>query len=340
MPHRVLVTGISGFVGGHVALQLLGAGYVVRGSVRDLGKADKVRDTLSRHGADLSRLEFVVLDLLRDEGWTEAMDGVRYLQHVASPFLIRMPRDRMALVRPAVEGTTRALEVAFKSQVERVVLTSSMAAIMYGHDKRRKEPFTAQDWTNVDSPDVNAYVESKYRAEKAAWDIAARLNRTADLVAINPGGIYGPLLDEDPGTSAQLVIRLLNGTTPAAARMPLIAIDVRDVAALHVRAMIEPSAGGRRFPAGNGTYSLYEMAEVLRPVFPDHASKLPRFEVPDWVVRLVGVLEPDVRSNIGELGSNKTTEALEARELLGRPFIPAEEAIIETARTAIAMKLV
>jgi dihydroflavonol-4-reductase len=340
MPDRVLVTGISGFIGGHVALALLAEGYLVRGSVRDLSKAGKVKDVLARHGADVSRLEFVALDLLKDEGWSTAMEGVRYLIHVASPFVIKMPKDRGELVRPAVEGTTRALEAAFASKVERVVLTSSMAAVMYGHDPARTAPFTAADWTNVDGPGVSAYTESKYRAEKVAWEIAERNGRRNDLVAINPGNVYGPLLDEDPGTSARLVMRLIDGSLPAAARVPMTAIDVRDVAALHVKALTAPGAGGHRYPLSEGTYTLLEMANFLRPALPDYAGKLPRFEVPDWLVRIFGGLDPDMRGNLGELGTHKWTEALDAKALLGRPFIPAREAIVETARTAIAQKLV
>jgi dihydroflavonol-4-reductase len=340
MSDLVLVTGISGFLGGHVALQLLQAGYRVRGSVRNLNKADKVRQTLAKAGADVANLEFVALDLMSDAGWREAMAGVRYLQHVASPFFIKMPRDRQELIRPAVEGTTRALEAALAANVERIVLTSSMAAIMYGHDKARTAPFTAADWTNLGGRGVNAYVESKARAEKAAWAIMEKAGRARDLATINPGGIMGPLLDEDPGTSPAMIIRMLDGSVPAAPRINIIVIDVRDVAALHVRAMEAPEAGGHRFPMGAGNLSMLEVANVLRASHPAFAPKLPKLQMPDWVVRLYSLFDADVRGNLGELGVVKRTEALDALRLLGRPFITPAAAIEATARSLIDQGLV
>ncbi|MCD7059320.1 NAD-dependent epimerase/dehydratase family protein [Pelagibacterium xiamenense] len=336
---RVLLTGISGFLGGHVALALLKSGYSVRGSVRNLSKADKVRQTLENAGADTTNLEFVALDLNRDEGWKEAMEGCRYLLHTASPFVLQMPENKDELIRPAVEGTERALTAALAANVERVVLTSSMAAIAYGHDASRTAPFTAADWTDLEGRGVTAYVESKTRAERRAWELMSAAGRQSDLVTINPAGILGPLLDEDPGTSAQIVLRLLNGTVPAAPRMPFVVVDVRDVAAAHVAALTG-EVGGTRVPAGERPLFLFEIAGMLRKRFPHYASKLPKIEMPDWAVRIYALFDKDIRSNLGELGVLKRLDSGPAEMLLGRKLIIAEDAVAATGESLIAHKLV
>ncbi|GGA55659.1 SDR family oxidoreductase [Pelagibacterium lentulum] len=334
MSDRVLLTGISGFLGGHVALALLKAGYTVRGSVRDLAKADKVKNTLARAGGDIDRLEFVVLDLMDDDGWTEAMKGVRYLQHTASPFVLSMPDDRNDLIRPAVEGTERALNAALAADVERIVLTSSMAAIAYGHPRNRSEIFTEHDWTQLDSGrPVNAYVESKTRAERHAWELVRKIGREKDLATINPGAILGPLLDDDPGTSATIVRRLLDKSVPAIPNLTFTIVDVRDVAEAHLLAMMESEAGGRRFPMGSRTMAYRDIADVLRERFPVHARNISRINMPDWAVRLYALFDRDVRSNLGELGNFKQLDSAPTEALLRRKLIDADDAIAATAQS-------
>lgn len=340
MADLVLLTGISGFLGGHVGLELLRQGYAVRGSVRSLSKADKVRATLARAGADVSRLEFVELDLNSDTGWDAAMPGVRYLQHTASPFVTDIPKDKMELIRPAVDGTTRALNAALKANVERIVLTSSMAAIGYGHDKARTKPFTAADWTDLEGRGVNAYTESKTLAEKAAWTIVDSAGRHDDLVAINPAAILGPLLDEDPGTSAALIARLMNGSVPAAARISFAVVDVRDVAAAHVKAMVTPWAGGHRFPMGDKTLSLLDFANTLRRGVPAFAERLPRVTVPDWMVKLFAFVDKDIRGNVGELGVVRSVDSTDVEKLLGRKLVSSDEATVATARSLVEQGVV
>ncbi|MEO9228307.1 MAG: aldehyde reductase [Devosia sp.] len=336
MADLVLLTGISGFLGGHVAFELLNQGFAVRGSVRSLDKADKVRATLKQAGADVSRLEFVALDLNADAGWDDAMAGVRYLQHTASPFVTNMPKDKMELIRPAVDGTRRALTAALKANVERVVVTSSMAAVAYGHPASRTAPFTAADWTDLHGRGVNAYIESKALAEKEAWTIMDSAGRHDDLAVINPNAIMGPLLDEDPGTSAALIARLMNGSIPAAARIYFAVIDVRDVAVAQVRAMLAPEAGGHRFPMGERTLSFIDFANVIRDGLPEFAKKLPTRTVPDWMVKLFSFADKDIRGNVGELGIIRHTDSSDVVALLGRPLIPSADSVIATAKSLVA----
>ena len=335
MTDTVLLTGISGFLGGHVGLALLGAGYRVRGSVRDLSRAAKVRAALERAGADIDRLEIVALDLTRDEGWTEAAQGCRFVQHTASPFFVRMSRDRSEMVGPAVEGTRRALTAALHAGAERIVVTSSMAAIAYGHSNP-EGPFTEADWTQLEGRGVTPYIESKTRAEREAWSLVEAAGDRSRLVAINPSVILGPLLDDDPGTSGEIVVRLLRGGIPAAPRLKLNVVDVRDVAALHVTAMTAPEAWGKRHIVSEGTLSLIEAGQIVGKAIPDRRGKMPRFEIPNWLLRPVALFEPSLRGNLDEIGRTRILQSNRAEALLGRQLIPAADALLSTAHTAIA----
>jgi nucleoside-diphosphate-sugar epimerase len=109
--NTVLITGISGFIANHCAVELLNAGYRVRGSLRSLGRAGQVKGTLAKH-ADVTNLELAEADLESDTGWDKALAGCAHALHVASPFSVSQPEDEQVLIRPAVEGTLRVLRAA------------------------------------------------------------------------------------------------------------------------------------------------------------------------------------------------------------------------------------
>ena len=259
-PSLVLVTGGSGFVGSHVILQLLNAGHQVRTTVRSLSREAGVRKMLKDAGADASaQLSFFAADLERDEGWQEAIAGCDFVIHVASPMPAAAPDSEDELIRPARDGVVRVLRAARDAAVKRVVLTSSCGAVYYGHPAQAA-PFDETSWTNLDG-EMSAYVRSKAIAERAAWDFIAAEGGALELSAVNPTGIFGPVLGRDASSSIELVTRLMN-SMPGCPRLYFGVVDVRDVADLHVRAMTDPAARGERFIASSG--DLMSMPAIAR----------------------------------------------------------------------------
>ncbi len=263
----VLVTGGSGFIGSYCIIRLLADGHTVRTTVRSLTREPDVRAMLKAGGVDAGeRLSFIAADLENDAGWREAAAGCDYVLHVASPFPLGVPKHEDDLIVPAREGALRVLRAARDGGVKRVVMTSSFAAIGYGHPPRTT-PFDERDWTNLDRPHVGAYPKSKTIAERAAWDFVAR-EGGLELSVINPVAVFGPVLGPDFSTSIILTQRLLDGALPGLPRLQFGVVDVRDVADLHVRAMTNPAAKGERFLAVAGDFmSVAEIAQRAQVPF-------------------------------------------------------------------------
>jgi len=338
---KVLVTGGSGFVGSHVVLKLLEAGHEVRTTVRNLAREPEVRATLAAAGADAGdRLTFFAADLEKDGGWAKAVTGCEYVHHVASPFPQAQPKDEDELIRPAREGTLRVLRAARDSGVKRVVVTSSFAAIGYGHGQR-DTPYTEADWTDPEGPAVQPYMKSKTLAERAAWDFIAREGNGMELAVVNPVGIFGPALNGDLSTTIFLVKTMLEGKMPGTPRLYLGVVDVRDVADLHLRAMRDPAAAGERFLAVEGeAMSFHQMAMVLRERMGPAAAKVPKRELPDWLIRLLAIVNPLAREAVPRLGVKASASNEKARHVLGWTPRSNEEAIVASAESLIALGLI
>jgi dihydroflavonol-4-reductase len=282
-------------------------------------------------GADPSALEFVEADLLSDDGWNAAVSGCVYVLHVASPFPEGVPKNADELIVPAREGTLRVLRAARAAGVKRVVLTSSFAAVGYGHADKTK--FTEADWTDAGSPDVSPYAKSKTLAERAAWDFAAR-EGGFELTTVNPVVVVGPVLGSHLSTSVQLIRRMLQGALPGLPQLSMGLVDVRDVADLHLRAMKVPEAAGQRFLAIAGPFlSLRDIALALKTRLGDDARRVPTRVVPNWVVKLVALFDRLAAQGLPELGRHREADSAKARAMLGWSPRSAEEALADTGRS-------
>lgn len=336
----VLVTGGSGFIAGHCILQLLLAGHEVRTTVRRLEREPEVRATLAAAGATGSeRLRFFAADLEHDAGWAEAVSGCDHVLHVASPFPARAPKNADELVVPAREGTLRVLRAARDAGVKRVVLTSSFAAIGYGHRPGAVQ-FDETSWTDL-SANVPPYPRSKTVAERAAWNFMAQEGGTMELAVVNPVAVLGPVLNGDLSTSILLVQKMLDGSMPACPRLYFGLVDVRDVADLHLRAMTDPAAKGQRFLAVAGDFvSIRQVARVVRQRMGAAGAKAPTRQVPDWLVRVSALFSPTARLALPELGKFKNGTNAKARRVLGWQPRNSEECIVATAESLLRLGLV
>jgi len=309
--------------------------------VRNLAREPEVRAMLKVGGvAPGKRLTFFAADLQSDAGWAEAVAGCDYVLHVASPFPADQPKHEDELIVPAREGALRVLRASRDAGVKRVVLTSSFAAVAYGQPDRA-EPFNETDWTNPNGEGMSAYIKSKALAERAAWDFIEREGAALELAVVNPVGVLGPVLGADTSTSILLVKTLLEGGVKACPKAYFGIVDVRDVADLHIRAMTDPAAKGQRFLAVAGeSMSILDVARVLTRHLGAAAAKVPDSEAPNWLVRLLALVNPTARALLPQLGKKRSSTNEKARRLLGWQPRSNEDAILATARSLLALGLV
>lgn len=336
MSSTLLVTGGSGYIAGYLIRQLVADGWTVHTTVRRLDREAEVRRLLA---VDDSRLRFFAADLLDDAGWAEAAAGCSHVAHVASPVPTRMPRDADELIRPARDGVLRALRAARDAGARRFVMTSSVAAVAYGRG-RGEHRFTEADWTDLSRPGLSAYVQSKTVAERAARDWVEREGGGLEFCAICPSVVLGPVWSADYSSSLQVVRKLLDGSLAACPDIGFGVVDVRDVADLHVRALVAPGLAGERFIASGRFLKLIEIADILRRELGADASRAPTRTLPDWLVRIGAWFNPLARAVVGELGNTRHQDSSHALAVLGWQTRPVEQSIVDAARSLIALGLV
>lgn len=340
-PQIVLVSGGSGFIAGHCIAQLLEQGFHVTTTVRSLDREPAVRASLAEAGVDAGdSLRFVAADLTKDEGWAEAAAGATFVLHVASPFPLEIPDHEDDLIVPARDGALRVLRAARDAGVQRVVLTSSFAAVGYGHP-RTSRLFTEEDWTDINGPGVTPYVKSKTLAEQAAWRFVEDEGGGLELATINPVGVFGPVLGKDFASSVEIVRRIVDGALPGYPNLSLQAVDVRDVASAHLLAMTNPAAKGQRFLAtADGVFTMKELGGVLKSNLGDAGRRVPTRSIPNIGVRIAALFDKPLRQIVPELGDVKEASNAKAREVLGWTPRTKEDAVVATAESLIRLGLV
>jgi dihydroflavonol-4-reductase len=337
----VLVTGGTGFLGAHAIARLLTDGHQVRTTLRTRSRQGDVEAMLATAGAPgADGVRYFQADLTRDDGWSVAAAGADFVLHVASPFPGAAPKNPDEVIVPARDGALRVLRAARDAGVQRVVLTSSFAAIGYGHGATSRV-FDETDWTDVDGPGVSAYIASKAIAERAAWDFMEREGKDLELTVINPVGIFGPVLGPDYASSIQIIATMLTGGMRVAPPMWTQVVDVRDTADLHVRAMTSPAAAGQRYLARAGEpISFHQIAATLRSRLGDAAAQAPDRTAPAWLIKVMARFQPQLRELVPQLNVIRRASNTKARAELGWSPRSNEDAVTASGESLIRLGLV
>ncbi len=340
MGRKVLLTGVSGFLGSHTAIQLLNKNYEVVGTLRDMERSESIKSVIAQHSSKTDNLSFAEADLEDTKVWNTLTKGIDFVQHIASPFPRTLPKHEDELIKPARNGVLNVLKAASKNGVKRVVLTSSTGAIIYGKSKgERSNTFTEKHWTDVTNrKDTTPYFRSKTIAEKAAWDFIQRDGSDLQMTTVCPGAILGPVLEKDFGTSANIVIKSMDGSSPAVPKIGFDVVDVRSVAELLILAMESPKAAGERYIGSAGFLHFKEVAQILKEAYPNR--KIPSGTLPNFMVRFYSNIDKSLKPVLVDLGTERRLDHSKAvKDLSWHPISP-KEAVLSCAESILELGII
>ena len=321
---KILVTGASGFIAKHVIADLYNRDYMVRGTVRDLRYSDTIKSDIEAHlGKDID-IEFAEANLNSDIGWSDAASGCDAIMHTASPFPLNHSGDEQDLIRPAKEGTLRVLEAAAKNSINRVVLTSSNAAVYAGN--RHISEFNEDIWSNIDVKGMRAYTKSKTIAERAAWDFV-RENESIQLTTVNPVLVWGPGIgDHLRSASLTLFKMLMNKEMPMVPNMKVPVVDVRDVSLAHVNALENEDSFGKRYLVCEGAYWMIDVCKKMQEIGIDAPTRV----APSLIIRLMSLFDKKLKDTVPFLDYEYTIDCTRSRQTLGFNPISLDQSVRDT----------
>jgi len=342
----VLVTGATGYIATHAIQQLLSSGkYRVRGTIRSLKNEEKVKALKELVPDAKYPLDLCEADLHNKESWPPAVQGCKYVLHIASPFPSSVPKNPDEVIRPAVDGTINVLTACAESgSVKKVVLTSSIAAIScggIGHPNRQEHVYTEEDWSPLEA--CPPYERSKTLAEQAAWNFVKELpeKEKFDLAVINPGFVQGPALTRASGTSVGIVMSMLAGKVPGAVDVSFGIVDVRDVAQAHIIAMEKPECNGKRYLlVGESDVHFMQVLQWMAEEFGPQGYKIGTMKIPKFVAWFASIFSSDMKliyPNIGKRLKYVTDKMINE---LGIQPRSAKESFIETAYSVIELGMI
>ena len=329
---KILVTGGTSYIGKHCIAHLLNKQYKVRTTIRDLRKANQIETDLKKYLNKDFHIDFYEADLLNDSGWNNAISGCDAIMHVAGPYPISFEGPEEDQIKPHEQGALRILKLAKSNGVERVVLTSSIAAVWMGvpGDKDLDE----SKWTNESIENIDPYIKSKTIKEKAVWDYATK-NKSIKLTTILPPVVLGPGIgDHMHATSMKFFNIIANREMPIAPPIKFGMVDVRDVAKMHVAALEKNESIGKRFIVSENTYWAREFAQKLIKI----GYRAPTFSPPAFIVKFLANFDRNLRMVKPVIGLDYNINSNSAKAILGFKPIPFEKTVKDTSDYIKSMK--
>lgn len=328
----VLVTDGFGYLGRWIVVALLRDGYRVRAAVADPRWEAEIRAAIALHASVGDRLAVVAADVLCDAGWDRASAGCTFVLHNAVP--VASGKSRCGeLARLAQQATRRVLHAADRAGVQRVVMTAPALAALPPRGALRRADETC--WTDLDALRLDARMQARILAEHDAWAFVERSRSRMHLTTLLAGSVHGPLLGVDSPASVRLLACLLDGRVRRLPRLGFNVADARDLAELHLRAMLHPDAANQRFLAAGEFLEMDEIVTLLRARFPQYAARMPTRATSALRAFLDRLFDTGVQRLAPELCRGRDYDMSKVTRVLGWAARPARESLIDAARSLI-----